>query len=107
LLSLQVLLDGKPLSEAEITLVPETFMGSAVKSAKSMTDAGGACTCRIEGSQYPGIHPGIFRIMISKKDASGKEIVPAKFNTETTLGIEARQGNSALKNGLMLNLSSK
>jgi hypothetical protein len=107
LLSVQVFLDGKPLTEAEVNVVPESFMGTAVKPAKGTTDAGGACTCRIEGSQYPGIHPGIYRIEVSKKNASGTETVPAKYNSETTLGIEARMGNPKLFNGLTLNLSSR
>jgi hypothetical protein len=107
LLSLQVALDGKPLAGADVTLTPEPFLGGAVRLAKGTTDAGGACTPRLERGQYPGIHPGFFRIAISRKDAAGAETVPAKFNTETTLGIEARQGNPVLRNGLMLTLSSK
>jgi hypothetical protein len=107
-LVIQFTLDGKPLRDAEVTLVPESFLGSAVKPAQGKTNAGGACVqFRTEGAEFPGVHPGVFRIVVSKKDASGKELVPARYNTQTTLGIEARSGNPAVANGLELNLSSR
>jgi hypothetical protein len=107
-LVIQFSLDGKPLKDAEVTLVPESFLGSAVKPAQGKTNAGGACVqFHTEGAAFPGVHPGVFRIVVSKKDAGGKELVPAKYNTQTTLGVEARSGNPAVANGLELNLSSR
>jgi EF hand len=106
-LNAAVTLDGKPLADAVITLVPEKFMASGVKPAKGVTGASGSCEFQIEGKEYPGIHPGIFRIEVSKKDARGEETIPAKYNTQTTLGIEAGKGNPHLFQGLMLPLSSR
>jgi hypothetical protein len=107
-LIIQFTLDGKPLTDADVTLVPESFMGSGFKPAHGKTNAGGACVeFRTEGAAYPGIHPGVFRIVVSKKDASGKETIPARYNTETTLGVEARTGNPAVASGLELQLSSR
>jgi hypothetical protein len=107
-LVIQFTLDGQPLKEADVTLVPESFMGAGVKPAQGKTNAGGACVeFRTEGAAYPGIHPGVFRIVVSKKDASGQETIPAKYNTQTALGIEARIGNPAVAHGLELNLSSR
>jgi hypothetical protein len=54
-----------------------------------------------------GVHPGIFRLQISKKDTSGQETIPAKYNTQTTLGVEARTGNPAVAHGLELKLFSR
>jgi hypothetical protein len=106
-LNAAVTLDSKPLANAVVTLVPEKFMAAGVKPAKGTTGASGSCEFQIEGQQYPGIHPGIFRIEVSKKDASGQETIAAKYNTQTTLGIEAGKGNPDLFHGLALQLSSK
>jgi hypothetical protein len=106
-LNVGVTLNGKPLADAVLTLVPETFMASGIKPAKGTTRAGGSCEFQIEGNEYPGIHPGIYRIKVSKKDASGQETIPAKYNTQTTLGIEAGRGNPDIFHGLVLQLSSR
>ncbi len=106
-LIVQFTLDGRPLKDADVTLVPEKFMGSGVQPAHATTDAGGGCQFRMEGMQYAGVHPGVFRIVISKKDAAGKETIPTKYNAETTLGVEARNGNPIVMNGLELNLFSR
>ncbi|MCI0463950.1 MAG: hypothetical protein L0Z62_44015 [Gemmataceae bacterium] len=100
-------LDGKPLADAVVTLVPEKFMAAGIKPAQGTTRASGSCEFQIEGKEYPGIHPGIFRIEVSKKDASGQETIPAKYNTQTTLGIEAGKGNPDIFHGLVLQLSSR
>jgi hypothetical protein len=99
----QVVLDGKPLSGAEITLVPESFMGAAVKPARSLSDAGGMCAFQTEGQEVPGVHSGIFRIRVSKKDADGKETLPARYNHSTTLGTEVSMGQQTLS----INLKSR
>jgi hypothetical protein len=106
-LTVAVTLDGKALADAVVTLVPETFMASGVKPAKGITRASGSCELQIEGKEYPGVHPGIFRIEVSKKDAGGRETIPARYNTQTTLGIEAGRGNPDIFHGLVLPLSSR
>jgi hypothetical protein len=90
-----------------VTVVPEKFMAPGVRPARGVTSAGGSCEFQIEGKEYPGLHPGIFRIEVSKKDAGGRETVPAKYNTQTTLGIEAGRGNPDLFHGLVIQLSSR
>jgi hypothetical protein len=66
-LVIQFTLDGKPLRDAEVTLVPESFLGAAVKPAQGKTNAGGACVeFRTEGAEFPGVHPGVFRLVVSK-----------------------------------------
>ena len=35
----------------------------------------------------PGVHLGLYKVLVSKV-IDGKETIPAKFNTATTIGIE-------------------
>lgn len=81
--------DGRPLSGATVTFVPEPFLGSSVKAAKGETRDSGST--RIEISRDPdesGVHLGYYRIEVSKLDPSGKELLPARFNAQTELGAE-------------------
>ena len=82
-------------------------MGSDAKAAVGTTNEGGAFEPITEGVPIPGVQPGVFRIEVSKKDPSGAETIPAKYNTETTLGVEVGSGAPFLSQGLELNLSSK
>lgn len=83
-----ITLDGRPLVEATVTLVPETFMGPAVKPAACVSDGNGYCTFRIEGEDILGAHCAIYRIEVSKRDAAGKETIPARYNKQTVLGAD-------------------
>jgi hypothetical protein len=106
-LIVSVVLDGKPLAGATVTFVPEKFMGSGVKPAVGMTNEGGALQPQTEGVPIAGVQPGVFRIEVSKKDSAGTETVPAKYNTDTTLGVEVGAGAPFLGQGLELNLTSR
>ena len=86
--------------------MPERFMGPAVKPARATTDPGGDFRLKTEGIKLIGAQPGIFRIAISKKDESGNETIPARYNTETTLGVELGYGSPASNRGLELELTS-
>lgn len=86
--SAQVLFDGVPLAGAEVKFVPEDFMLGAIKEGVGITDAGGTVTITEPNVDPPGISVGFYRIVVSKKDAAGKETLPAKFNAATTLGME-------------------
>jgi hypothetical protein len=85
-LACQVTLNGRPLKDATVTFVPEKFLGSAVRTASGVTDRDGVASPAAGGA--PGIQPGYYRVSISKKDAQGKETLPARYNTQTTLGQE-------------------
>ena len=37
---------------------------------------------------FSGVHCGMYRVAVTKNGLDGKESVPAKYNTETTLGLE-------------------
>jgi hypothetical protein len=109
LVSLQCLvtLDGRPLPEAVVTLVPEHFLGDAFRPAKGTTDEHGACMFQTEGEEFPGVACGIFRIEVSRPDASGKETLPPRYNVNTVLGDEVSPVSLSMQNGLRLELKSK
>jgi hypothetical protein len=84
----RVRLDGMPLQNAEVTLVPEDFLGQAVKSASGTTEDDGFATIRISPDpDENGVHLGFYRIRVSKK-ANGKETIPTRYNEKTELGVE-------------------
>jgi hypothetical protein len=83
-----VYLDGKPLPGALVTYVPEKFMGSSIKPASGVSDERGYVTLLVEGENLPGVQPGLYRVQISKKNASGQETIPARYNQDTILGAE-------------------
>jgi hypothetical protein len=84
----QILLDGRPLRGATVTYVPEKFLGTSIKPASGVTDDGGGAGVTAEGEKLPGVQPGFYRVQVSKKNASGQETIPARYNQDTTLGTE-------------------
>ena len=86
--SCRLLLDGRPLQGATVTYVPEKFMGSSIRSATGVSNSEGGVGLITVGEKLPGVQPGFYRVQVSKKDASGKETIPARYNQDTTLGIE-------------------
>lgn len=108
-LSCQVRMDGKPLADATVTLIPEEFLGPEVQKATGKTDAGGVVVLSVERPPEPGLSgvaPGLYRVEISKKDGA-TETVPAKYNTETTLGQEVALDAKGMQEGIVYELTSK
>lgn len=87
-ISCQVLLDGMPLPDASVRFVPERFMGDSYKAGTGTTDTNGFADLQVEGDQLPGLPSGLYRVEISKHSAQGQELLPARFNTQTSLGQE-------------------
>jgi hypothetical protein len=86
--SCRLLLDGHPLQGATVTYVPEKFMGSSLRSATGVSNSQGGVGLITQGEKLPGVQPGFYRVQVSKKDAGGKETIPARYNQDTILGIE-------------------
>jgi len=84
----RVFLDGRPLQGATVTYVPEKFMGSSLKSASGVSNDTGGVELTAEGEKLPGAQPGFYRVQVSKKNASGQEMIPARYNQDTILGAE-------------------
>lgn len=93
-----VTLRGEALVDAKVVLVPEKFMEQASLRAEGITDHRGIV--RPEVSVDPsskvatqtGFYSGFYKVMVSKRGENGQELLPPRFNTRTTLGIEVKIG---------------
>ncbi len=75
--------NGQALPGATVTLVPEKFLGNQLTPGNGVTDARGRAFISATANP-PGLSPGFYRVQVTKAD----EKIPAKYNTETTLGQE-------------------
>jgi hypothetical protein len=103
-LNVQVHWQGVPLPQAEVKIVPESFLADTLKHASATTDANGACAPRNPELPIPAVYPGLYRVEISRKDAAGQESLPAKFNTQTTLGVDVGFDVPNLERGVVFDL---
>jgi hypothetical protein len=92
----RVIFNGAPLVGATVTLVPADFLGDAVKPATATTGPGGGGQLALAREDLPKnapnmplMQPGLYRVEITHPSIK----VPAKYNTETTLGIEISSAN--------------
>ena len=90
-----VRLDGGPLGGATIRFIPEQYLGDEIKRATGVTRRQGSATMAVAVEDLPenqkgirGVHSGTYRVEITHPEIS----IPAKYNTETTLGYETKPG---------------
>lgn len=102
----EIHLDDQPLEGATVRLIPEAFMGAGVKPASATSDKLGVAMAKTEGSSLPGVTPGIYRVEVSKMDG-GREVVPARYNAQTTLGVEVASDLDPASQGAIFRLKSK
>jgi hypothetical protein len=95
--AVQVTQRGKPLSGADVKLVPEACMGGAIKEATGTTDDSGVAMVTIPGGEYPGVNCGLYRVEVTGSGADGKAL-PAKYNAASTLGLAV--GGMLPENGM-------
>lgn len=95
-LGVQVRLDGRPLAGATVKLVPEKYLGSDIKGAVGITGPAGSASLSIPDEDLPaaqhgltGVHYGTYKVEITHPTIK----IPAKYNTQTTLGYETERGN--------------
>ena len=85
----RVTLKGQPLAGATVTFQPERFQGEAISAAVGISDERGIVRLALEGGQERGLPDGMqvgfYRVRISKIE-NGKEVIPSKYNEDTTLG---------------------
>jgi hypothetical protein len=82
-----VLLDGKPLAGATVTLEPEAWLGPSYRACTGTTRRNGHATMSPTLEAYPGIYMGLYRVKISKQ-VDGRETLPERYNEKTVLGRE-------------------
>lgn len=103
--SLTLTMDGQPLSGADVRLVPEEFLGSAVQPAAAQTDNSGRAALKISDEPTgAGVQLGLYRIEVSKKSGA-KETIPEKYNQRTQLGCEIAMDNSLADGDWILRLT--
>lgn len=109
----KVTLNGRPLPDATVTFEPEAFLGDELKPASGATNmmGGGGATIAKEDrpspTTPPGMHLGLYKVKISKI-ADGKETIPAKYNSATTLGQEVAMDVPGVDtNSVVYELSTK
>lgn len=97
----QIDLDGQPLPDAKIVLEPEPFLGTEVQAAEGTTNFEGLVVPMIPAERRPtpdtpdGVHLGFYKIRISKV-VDGRESIPDRYNTETTLGQQIANDDPAM-----------
>ena len=93
IVGVKVLMNNRPVNGATVTFEPEDFLGGVVHQATGLTDADGFTPMELAKEHRPhanvrsGVAPGLYLVRISK-EVNGKELIPAKYNEETTLGVE-------------------
>jgi hypothetical protein len=84
----RILLDDAPLAGAQVTLIPEEFLGSRFKQATGTTNENGVVTVQAIGGPDRAVPVGFYRIEIRKAQESGPEMIPERYNSQSILGIE-------------------
>jgi len=104
-----VRLNGRPLAGATVRLVPADFLGDAVKGATGETSPSGSGQFNMapedrpkNAPNMPLMQPGLYHVEITHPSVK----IPAKYNTETTIGIEISSANPGPE-GAKWALSSK
>ncbi|MEM8679454.1 MAG: EF-hand domain-containing protein, partial [Planctomycetota bacterium] len=92
--TITVVKNGRPLQGVRVVLDPEPFFGDVIVPAEGETDLYGMAALRSPAVRG-GMQLGIYRIRITKSE-NNKETIPAKYNAETTLGIEISSSSPAI-----------
>lgn len=96
-----VTLNNRPLLDAVVTFIPDPAFEGAITEARGTTDAVGFVQLSHADRDLPGVKPGLYRIEVSKIER-GRELVPARFNKQSQLGIEV--GLNVTQGGWKLDL---
>jgi len=96
--------DGKPLAGAIVKMVPEDFLGDEIQAASGQSNEAGVATMNIPLENDPekigGMQVGLYRVEITKPG----EDIPAKYNTQTELGVEIAQDAAGSEEGIQIDL---
>lgn len=98
-LACNVSYQGKPLSGAKVVLEPEPYLGDEIQSAEGVTTNAGIADVGMPPDKAPAalksmklIQYGTFKVRITHSTIN----LPAKYNTETTLGYETIPGEPSV-----------
>ncbi len=82
-----IMLDGKPLAGAEVVFEPEAFLGEGFKTCRGTTDESGRAAMFGPEEDHSGAYVGIYTVRVSKMEG-GEETLPARYNSDSELGLE-------------------
>jgi hypothetical protein len=103
--SVQVTRNGQPLVGATVKMVPEGFLGDDIQPASGETDQRGVARPKLPAEADPeglgGMQVGLYRVEITKPG----ENIPARYNTETELGVEVAQDMAEAESGIQFDLT--
>lgn len=92
---LTVTVNRQPVDGLSVMLRPEVFLTPAIEPAVGTTNHLGIVYPMIEFDDpeivkqgIAGVRPGMYRVEVSRLDENGEETIPARFNSETRLGVE-------------------
>ena len=101
--------NGRPLPGATVRLVPAPFLGESIKAATGETNQSGSGQLNLATEDRPKnapnialMQPGLYQVEITHPSVK----IPAKYNTQTTLGIEIT-GTFPGPEGVVWSLSAK
>ncbi len=90
-LACRVTKGGRPVEGAHVRLIPESFFGDVIQPAEGTTDKRGSALLAMDSANLPAdlqnlraVQQGLYRVEITHPSVD----IPAKFNTQTTLGVE-------------------
>lgn len=87
-MTIRVSFRSQPLSNAEVTIIPEAFLGEGLKPARGVTNQDGVAVMQISKEPHErGVQSGFYRVQISKKNGE-TESLPTRYNSTSQLGIE-------------------
>lgn len=75
---------GRPVEGAQVTLVPEPFMGDAYPKYSGTSGPGGYCPTKSEGTQLPGAPAGWYRAEVTKPGAGTPVVKGLEIASDTT-----------------------
>jgi hypothetical protein len=92
----RVMYRGRPLPDATVVFEPESYLGDEVQVAQGTTNAHGSAQMGVSEEYLPEnvrsmklVHYGTYKVRITHP----KIKLPAKYNSETTLGYETKIGD--------------
>lgn len=98
---------GRPLSGATVSFVPEKFLGPNIKPASGVSDSTGRVELAVAGVPVAALAQcGFYRVEISQKDGD-REMIPAKFNSDTKLGVEITEGDKTRVEGFVFDVAGR
>lgn len=99
---------SRPLPNAKVVLEPEAPFAGQLLRAEGTTDSGGFAQLAIhpDGEQRQsvnGVQCGLYKVRITASLGGGREL-PAKYNTNTQLGMEVAPDAEFMHTGLRFDL---